>query len=77
MKCAESLELLSEYHDSALDGALASQVRAHLNGCPPCAAIYQDITRIVLMATEISSEPQIEFPDSNVLWHRLKVSQIM
>lgn len=70
MECARSVELLSDFHDGTLEQALYIEVRTHLDGCPPCAAVYQDILRIIFVASELRQTPQIKFPDPNAVWQR-------
>ena len=73
MNCAESLGLLSEYHDGELDGFQGLQVQEHLDGCPPCAGVYSDLRLIVVTAVEIRYGADIRFPDEMALWRKLEI----
>lgn len=72
MDCEQSLELLSGLHDGELDETTAFVVRKHLDDCPPCAGIFDDLSLIVITASEIR-EPNgsFPFPDENALWQRI------
>jgi hypothetical protein len=74
MDCEESLALLSEYHAGALDESSHGGVRAHLDGCPPCCDVYQDVESIVVSASSLRGEDGISFPDENAVWQRLQFS---
>lgn len=73
MDCAKSLELLSEFHDGALDEAWQAKVRTHLTECPPCAGVFLDLDTIVLAATALRSDLEIAFPDENLIWQRMSI----
>lgn len=74
MDCAKSIELLSEFHDGALDEQNSAGVAAHLAECPPCAGIYREITLIVETAVVLrEAEATIIFPDENALWQRMNL----
>lgn len=75
MDCAQSLALLSEYRDNALDESYQALVREHLEKCPPCLVIFQDIDLIVVSANIIRGEDGIAYPDENVLWQRLRINK--
>lgn len=74
MDCEESLPLLSEYHAGALNDAERNGVREHLDGCPPCCDVYQDVESIVVSASSLRGEDGISFPDENAVWQRLEFS---
>jgi predicted anti-sigma-YlaC factor YlaD len=74
MDCEESLPLLSEYHADALDDTQKSGVRQHLDDCPPCCDVYDDVESIVTSARTLSGEEGIAFPDENAVWQRLQFS---
>ena len=74
MDCEESLPLLSEYHAGALDDTQRNGVRQHLDDCPPCCDIYDDVELIVSSAHSLSGEEGISFPDENAVWQRLQFS---
>jgi hypothetical protein len=76
MDCAKSLLLLSEYRDKALDEEYNALLKEHLEKCPPCMVIYQDIDLIVVSAPAISSEEGINFPDENVIWQRMRITKL-
>ena len=72
--CEESLPLLSEYHAGALDDTKRLGVREHLDGCPPCCDVYEDVQSIVVTARSLGDEEGISFPDENAVWQRLQFS---
>jgi len=74
MDCEESLPLLSEYHAGALDDTQRNGVRQHLDDCPPCCDVYDDVESIVVSATSLRGEDGISFPDENAVWQRLQFS---
>jgi predicted anti-sigma-YlaC factor YlaD len=76
MDCAESLRLLSEYRDKALDDEYYALVKKHLEECPPCMVIYQDLDLIVMSAPVITNEDGIAFPDENVIWQRMSITKL-
>jgi predicted anti-sigma-YlaC factor YlaD len=73
MECTESLNLLSDLHDGALDDALRTQVQSHLELCPECMNIFDDLGEIVNLAVALNQDPSIAFPDENDLWRRMKL----
>ncbi|HVG35145.1 MAG TPA: zf-HC2 domain-containing protein [Pyrinomonadaceae bacterium] len=73
MECAKSLELLSDFHDNALDETLRVEVRTHLDECRPCAGVFRDLDTIVLAATVLRSEPGVAFPDEQLIWQRMSI----
>ena len=75
MDCAQSLALLSEYRDGALDEEYRALVSEHLAKCPPCLVVFQDIDLIVVSAGIIRGEDGITYPDENVLWQRLRITR--
>lgn len=74
MDCAKSLELLSEFHDGALDETWQAQVRTHLATCGPCAGVFRDLDTIVLAATALRSDQEITFPDEQAIWQRMSIA---
>lgn len=76
MDCAKSLELLSDFHDGALDEVWQVEVQAHLTSCGPCAGVFYDLDIIILAASVLrSSEQEIAFPDENVIWQRMNFAR--
>jgi predicted anti-sigma-YlaC factor YlaD len=75
MDCAQSLALLSEYRDNALDEEYRALVREHLAKCPPCMDVFQDIDLIVMSAEVIRGEGGISYPDENVIWQRMRLTR--
>jgi hypothetical protein len=72
MDCEESLALLSELHAGTLEESVALLIRRHLNDCPPCCGVYDDIQTIVLTATSLGqSLNQLKFPDEDAIWQRI------
>lgn len=76
MDCTKSLELLSDFHDGALDELVSVSVRVHLAECKPCEGIFQDITSITAAAHILRLEEGISFPDEHLLWQRLGIAKI-
>ena len=74
MDCTESLTLLSDLHDGALDDALQSQVQMHLAGCLPCKDVFGDLSQIVNVAVALNLKQEIPFPDEDALWQRMKLA---
>ncbi|MGB7924034.1 MAG: zf-HC2 domain-containing protein [Pyrinomonadaceae bacterium] len=75
MECAESLALLSDYREGALDQTNQVAVQSHLAGCPPCKDVFLDLETIVIAAQGLRGEQNINFPDENTLWQRMGVSK--
>lgn len=71
MECAESLALLSDYREGALDQTMQVQVQAHLAECPPCTGVFLDLETIVIAARGLRGEQHIKFPDEDMLWQRV------
>ena len=76
MDCAQSLLMLSEYRDKALDDDYFALVKEHLEKCPPCMVIFKDIDLIVMSAPAILEEEGITFPDENVIWQRMRITKL-
>jgi predicted anti-sigma-YlaC factor YlaD len=74
MDCTESITLLSEFHDGALDGALRAQVQTHLAECSPCKDIFGDLSEIVNVAVALNLKQELSFPDEDALWQRMKLA---
>jgi predicted anti-sigma-YlaC factor YlaD len=75
MDCADSLSLLSDYRDGALDDVNRSLVSEHLDGCPPCKCVFTDIESIVMTASTFRTEDGITYPDEKVVWQRVSIKQ--
>lgn len=75
MDCAQSLTLLSEYRDRGLDEEYNALVKEHLEKCPPCMGVFQDVDLIVMSATVISGEDGISYPDETVIWQRMRLTK--
>jgi predicted anti-sigma-YlaC factor YlaD len=75
MDCAQSIALLSDFHDGALTGTDRKQVQAHLAECQPCAGVFEELDVIVLAASALNVEPGIAFPDETVFWQRMEISR--
>jgi predicted anti-sigma-YlaC factor YlaD len=75
MECAESLTLLSEFHDRSLDDTLQSQVQSHLAECPPCANIFGELGEIVSVAVTLNTQQVLDLPDEDVFWQRLRIAE--
>ncbi|HYJ46309.1 MAG TPA: zf-HC2 domain-containing protein [Pyrinomonadaceae bacterium] len=75
MDCVESITLLSEYHEGALDEPVSIEVRIHLRDCPPCADVYNELKEIVTKAVALREYQEINFPDENSLWLRMRLAE--
>lgn len=75
MDCAESLELLSDFHDGALDQAYQAKLGTHLDTCPGCADVFRDLDTIVLAATALRTDSDVAFPDENAIWQRMSIGK--
>ena len=75
MDCAQSLALLSEYRDKALDETYYALVSEHLEKCPPCMVVLQDIELIIVSAPVIGGEEGINYPDENAIWQRIRITK--
>ena len=73
MDCAKSLELLSDFHDGALDEARQAKVSTHLATCSPCTGVFSDLDTIILAATALRGDQVIAFPDENLIWQRMSI----
>ncbi len=72
MNCVESLQLLSDYRDAALEEMICQEIKKHLGDCPPCEALFRDLDLIVQMSRQMREEfDVISFPDENVVWHHI------
>ena len=74
MDCTESIPLLSDFHDGALDNTSQAQVKMHLAGCPPCSDIFADLAEIVNVAVALNLKQGIPLPDEDEFWKRLKIA---
>jgi predicted anti-sigma-YlaC factor YlaD len=75
MECAESLALLSDYREGALDQTIQVEVQAHLTGCSPCTGVFLDLETIVIAARGLRGEQDIDFPDESLVWQRMGVDK--
>lgn len=75
MDCADSLSLLSDYRDGALDEGNRSMVSEHLDCCPPCKCVFTDIESIVMTASTFRTEDGITYPDETLTWQRVSIKQ--
>jgi anti-sigma factor ChrR (cupin superfamily) len=75
MECAESVALLSDFREGALDQTMQVEVRAHLAMCPPCAGVFDDLETIVMAAHGLLREQDISFPDETIVWQRMGVAK--
>lgn len=72
MDCEESVALLSELHAGTIEESTALLIRRHLDDCPPCCGVFEDIQTIVITATSLNqSTDGLEFPDENAVWQRI------
>lgn len=76
MECEKSLQMLSDFRDGSLDELNASAVRAHLEECPPCAGVFDDIDAIILSASVLHTDEHISFPDEDSIWQRMALSKL-
>ncbi len=74
MECEQSITLLSDFHDDALDEMMKIEVRTHLAECPPCDDVFHDLHEIVELASGLRDRPEIAFADEEAIWQRLPVS---
>ncbi|HKR00383.1 MAG TPA: zf-HC2 domain-containing protein [Pyrinomonadaceae bacterium] len=75
MDCTESLNLLSDLHDGALDDVMRTQVQSHLALCQPCLNVFSDLGEIVNLAVALNRDPEIAFPDEDAIWQRMKLTE--
>ena len=75
MECAESVALLSDFREGALDQTIQVEVQAHLAGCPPCADVFSDLDTIVMAARGLSGAQDIAFPDETIVWQRMGIAK--
>ncbi len=75
MNCARSLALLSDYRDGLLNEDEKALVRKHLEECPPCLVVLQDVELIITSAPIIRSEEGISFPDETAVWQRMRITK--
>jgi hypothetical protein len=74
MECTESLNLLSDLHDHLLDDPVERQVKSHLDGCPPCANVFGELSEIVQVSVRLNQNPSIDFPDEDDIWRRMRLA---
>jgi hypothetical protein len=74
MDCTESLNLLSDLHDHMLEDPLERQVKSHLDGCPPCANVFTELSEIVQVSVVLNLNPSIDFPDEDDIWRRMRLA---
>ena len=75
MECAESVALLSDFREGALDQTIQVEVQAHLDECHPCAGVFDDLETIVMAAHGLRGEQDISFPDETIVWQRMGVAK--
>jgi predicted anti-sigma-YlaC factor YlaD len=75
MDCDQSLLLLSDYRDGALDDGSRTLVIAHLDCCPPCKCVFTDIEMIVVTANKFRDEDGITYPDEDIFWQRITITK--
>jgi hypothetical protein len=75
MECEESLTLLSDFRDGVLDGTVQVEIRAHLRLCEPCMDVFVELDMIVSAASGLKADEHIPFPDEDVLWQRMEISE--
>lgn len=73
MRCAESVELLSELHANQLDEIVRVAVTEHLVECAPCAIVFQDLIVIITSASFLRSDEAVQYPDQRVIWQRISL----
>lgn len=74
MDCSKSLELLSEYRAGALGETETVSVRMHLSGCVDCDGVFKDLELILQAAASLRETNGYVYPDENVIWQRLSLS---
>jgi anti-sigma factor (TIGR02949 family) len=52
MTCQELLERLTEYAEGTLPGNICADIRAHLEGCTPCAELEHDLADLARLCRE-------------------------
>jgi predicted anti-sigma-YlaC factor YlaD len=75
MDCSESLELLSEYRVGALGESELVLVRTHLSTCRDCDGVFKDLELILQAVASLRETNGYAYPDENVIWQRLSLSQ--
>ena len=75
MNCAQSIELLSEFHAGQLDEPIKVEVTEHLLVCVPCADVLQDLKLIIGAARFLQNEDGITFPDEDAVWQRMRFAK--
>jgi hypothetical protein len=74
MDCEESVALLSELHAGDIEESTALMIRRHLDDCPPCCGVFEDIQTIVVTATTLGqTHDGLQFPDEESVWQRITV----
>jgi len=71
MECAESLSMLSDYLDGALDEERRNLVTTHLLICTMCDGVFTELKVIVVTAGSLRTEAGMVFPDEDALWQKL------
>jgi predicted anti-sigma-YlaC factor YlaD len=75
MDCEQSLSLLSDLRDGALDDGSRSLVTKHLDDCPPCKCVFTDIETIIVTASKFRDEDGVSYPDEEIVWQRITVTK--
>lgn len=71
MNCQKCQDLLGDFVDGALAARERDQVARHLEGCPACAVVRDDIESIVRAAHE-SRDVLVSPPNPRALWLRIR-----
>jgi hypothetical protein len=67
MKCSDCQDLLSDYIDDELHELKHTQVRMHLEKCPECNTIHEDLTQIVSVSRVLPT-----LAPRNELWEKIE-----
>ncbi len=68
IRCADAIELVTEYLDGALNTSDLAAFRAHLDGCEGCT-IFVDQIRMTISLTNASNDHRVDvmLPDFDTL----------
>ena len=75
MKCEEILSTLNEYVDGELDPALSEAIRAHLEDCPPCDVVIDNVRHTITLyraGKPIDMPPELQQQLNGLLRQRWK-----
>jgi len=70
VNCHDCKNQLSQFIDGDIDGSSAAEIRAHLCECGDCAAVLEDLTAMIGVCSESSSD-EIAPPNAGALWCRI------